>query len=118
MKYTIDNPKPMPELHKFIEGLPCVGIYTPALEGLTRREAVERGLLIQCPWNHFNKRAWIKHWHELKRQEIKEKGGDLSIFSEELHDDSQELENQAEAIDFPDHKMPENWLETWSPKNV
>lgn len=104
--------------YKYIEGLPFVGIYTPALEGLTEREAVERGLLLQCPWSHFNKRVWINHWHKLKRQEIKNKGGDCSIFSEELSIDSDELEKQAEAMNFPDHEMPENWLETWSPKNV
>lgn len=107
--------KEMPELpdkkYEFIEGLPCIGLMTGGLEGLTARQAVKRGLLIQCPWEHFNKRVWIKHMHELKRQEIKKKGGDWSIFSQELSDDLEDLEKRATKITFPDHKMPEDWLE-------
>lgn len=105
---------------KYIEGLPAVGLigYSDN-DNLSYQQKVEADLLIQIPWDEFNKSQYKKYRYFSTKQEMIAAGTyHAASWGGPLWDEAvDKMDQEIEEMVFPDREMPEGWAQKWGVGN-
>jgi len=104
--------KEKPQKIPYIEGLPAIGLRMLEMEGLSVKECVENGFLIQVSWKEFNKRRWIVEGYKQLKEKWLEENKDLPFIAlwcdEKFQEDFRAVRELADTMDFPDYNIQEH----------